>query len=900
MTPNLGQLSVRTTSNGGKYCILINGSTDSSITITKASWTSATAASVTQNDRNTSIAIEGALTLSEPKGIIFLDNIVKCCIALGIDSANAVWCLKTFFVGYKVDADGSENIEHITYINPLMFLAIDVAGSFSEQGGIYEITFVALSHGAARLPQFSKSGYAANFQVGNNLREAFKNFTEVVTDNYNHYYDCITEQIKSLPNSSELVSALRYVNYVIEPIAPYDQDIYTVTNQLPQAKSIGDCNASATGRLEPNASIESGIHYIMSMCDQYQLESSEGVDGIKYEYKIHTTLESKPIKDSESELAYTVYYRVKRHVIPHSLSFESFTKGTEISDELKENVIEFDYLYTGHNIDILDFDMKLALGLVYLQSATTINSYNSAFNSATVATYASEHDIKQGVTSRLGSISKNIPVYFGTLLKNSTNRNNSDAGIAIQSAYNISKHSSLELTEASMRIIGNPLLISNVNKNTSPDSVVNSTTNRAKSTDDVFPGWGTIPSFAKVHIKMPRNNDDIALFTGSQTNSDNNDYAIDFWFQGFYYIIGIEHVFDNGEFTQTLQMLGIPEKSALVTDNENADQTKSINKKIVDCYNNTITCQRSEGRAPYALPEHRPTISDVLDESINSLTSVYDNLPTNLLPGSTNMTIDSILHKNTLTNDDANLFNKLAADAQDFSNIRGWDNATDAVKDAILKAAAKEQVDPFILAQLACHETGAKFNTEASAKSSTAKGLFQFINSTWKQYGKDDNGVVGDVNDPYQNAIAGARYMKRNQKILRDGLGREPTAGETYLAHNQDGPRALGMILGTRSPYHPELQGYGLTKNTTAKEMVNWAENVMTKTLKKKVDHIPHKVSTTSTTQTVVDKQKPTRTNKIAVGATKDCDAEQEITKDQTKFGCTKEPINNQDEKQKS
>lgn len=113
-------------------------------------------------------------------------------------------------------------------------------------------------------------------------------------------------------------------------------------------------------------------------------------------------------------------------------------------------------------------------------------------------------------------------------------------------------------------------------------------------------------------------------------------------------------------------------------------------------------------------------------------------------------------------------------------------NAPAAVRDAISKAAQKHGVDPSALMRIA--EIESSLNPNAKNPKSSAGGLFQFIDSTAAQYG------LTNKFDPYQAADAGARLMKDNAAYLRSKLGREPTAGELYLAHQQ-GPGGAVKLL---------------------------------------------------------------------------------------------------------
>ena len=101
-------------------------------------------------------------------------------------------------------------------------------------------------------------------------------------------------------------------------------------------------------------------------------------------------------------------------------------------------------------------------------------------------------------------------------------------------------------------------------------------------------------------------------------------------------------------------------------------------------------------------------------------------------------------------------------------------------------AAGKYGLNPDDAVAVARLESG--LNPRAQNPNSSAGGLFQFINSTWGQYGG------GDKYDPARNADAGARYLRDVRDTLTRGLGRAPTVGELYLGHQQ-GPAGALRIL---------------------------------------------------------------------------------------------------------
>jgi hypothetical protein len=114
------------------------------------------------------------------------------------------------------------------------------------------------------------------------------------------------------------------------------------------------------------------------------------------------------------------------------------------------------------------------------------------------------------------------------------------------------------------------------------------------------------------------------------------------------------------------------------------------------------------------------------------------------------------------------------------------------VEDALARAAAARGVPVDYLRVLAKVESGG--NPYAQNPSSSAGGLMQFTDSTAKRYG------LSNKLDPYQSADAAARMMRDNMNGLRPILGRDPTAGELYLAHQQGLGGARKLLSNPNAP----------------------------------------------------------------------------------------------------
>lgn len=133
------------------------------------------------------------------------------------------------------------------------------------------------------------------------------------------------------------------------------------------------------------------------------------------------------------------------------------------------------------------------------------------------------------------------------------------------------------------------------------------------------------------------------------------------------------------------------------------------------------------------------------------------------------------------------------------------------VENAIHRAAQATGVDFSFLMRTAKRESG--FNPSAKAGTSSAAGLFQFVDQTWlstlkKHGGKYGYGQYADMIgqgsdgryyvaggpdarkavmalklDPHASALMAGELTAEHAAYLRGRTGRDPTAGELYAAH---------------------------------------------------------------------------------------------------------------------
>lgn len=147
------------------------------------------------------------------------------------------------------------------------------------------------------------------------------------------------------------------------------------------------------------------------------------------------------------------------------------------------------------------------------------------------------------------------------------------------------------------------------------------------------------------------------------------------------------------------------------------------------------------------------------------------------------------------------------------------------VEAALRRASNATGVDFSLLVETARRESS--FNPNARAGTSSATGLFQFIDSTWldmvRRHGADHGlgaqaaqisvqggrSVVNDPqaraqilalrNDPELSALMAGELTRENASFLQSRLGRAPQAGELYAAHVMGPGGAVRLIQAAES-----------------------------------------------------------------------------------------------------
>jgi len=130
------------------------------------------------------------------------------------------------------------------------------------------------------------------------------------------------------------------------------------------------------------------------------------------------------------------------------------------------------------------------------------------------------------------------------------------------------------------------------------------------------------------------------------------------------------------------------------------------------------------------------------------------------------------------------------------------------IKQLISSKAEKYNLPADLVQRIAYSESGGR--PDAANPLSSAKGLFQFTNATWKGMG----GKEGEQLDPEKNAELGALFTRQNAEGLKKAFGRDPTYGEVYAANHfgLQGAKEL-LSLDPKTPMEKAVSSTVLKQN---------------------------------------------------------------------------------------
>lgn len=579
----------------GRYVILIDGTQDAEFIINKAHWYNTVAAGA--GDIGTEFSTYnagGELEIQEPQGIRFMNVLSKIADDLGSDPTGLIFMLKTVFIGHATATYTDDGFpDPITNIRPFLFWMSNLTGSFTITGGNYKVEFAGLNNGASKNPHILHGASRIKIDTGagsgeceaNTLAGALCKLQAEIARVYDIYYNKIKDQVEKAVGTEGTFRG-RKVKYAIKVVSPLDGPDYLVTDFRDAATNTAETGKGGIIELSNEPSVEAAILAIAKRCPKLQedLVVGDSSEGRQYRYvpKVATTIEST---DTEYKIVYTLRRVLEvRDDLIQILSERTSDNVLDQDGRVLNNLLELDYMYTGHNTDVLDFDLNMEMGLALYQNLATTENLPTAGQSANggeIPTELANKQPKNVKNTFTGRIRPGTPIFLSTIVKDEAIKHATNPKRAVSYQEELNRHAALENIESVVKIHGNPGLLDAVNL--PPSQISAATPIEDQPTyglnvvgTPVFPYWESLPAIVKINIKMPS-----VYYGGAQST---NDYSEPFWYDGYFYCYAIEQMFDAGEFTQQLHLISIPKNSpdsntqASVSQTEQTEQTIQANQ----------------------------------------------------------------------------------------------------------------------------------------------------------------------------------------------------------------------------------------------------------------------------------------------------------------------------------
>jgi len=165
-------------------------------------------------------------------------------------------------------------------------------------------------------------------------------------------------------------------------------------------------------------------------------------------------------------------------------------------------------------------------------------------------------------------------------------------------------------------------------------------------------------------------------------------------------------------------------------------------------------------------------------------------------------------------------------------------SSKDGLKRMVAEAAGIAGIDPQLLQSVVAIESG--FNPSASSSTSSASGLLQFVDKTWREvlskYGpKYGLGPNAPRSDPVASALMAAEYLKANAEIISD-VAPNPTPGQLYATHflgptgakklfSGDPDHIAAQVLPSAAKSNPQIFNHPDGRPKTVSEVEQTLEN---------------------------------------------------------------------------
>lgn len=558
--------------------ILVNPMSSNKLIIQDISWTTImnADAGATMSGNAANCHVEGKMTILEPLGTRFFNKIYDIYRNFGVSNAgmSAVWVLKTVFVGYR-NAPYDGEPEYISNLKPMPIFPLQFSAEFTEAGGRYEIEFVAANMGAGSTRSNNSTAITqgGTFNLGGEsaktetvtLETAMKNFETRMEEVYEKNYAKIAEAQAKSANKALAEKPPEKIQYRIN-LDKKLRDSTFVVETTPELSAGGNGKVPMFA-VQPNDRLDQAIQRILMLSPQVMDLANKGdAAGKRCLPMIATTSETLDPAQNNGVRVRNSYNVILREIVtqynpvagPESSevvqtaqgSSTQVTEGTDVNGSSPEatavkssaidagNFLEYDYTFTGKNVDVLQYDMRMNFGTAFFQ---TLISPSSAPSTGQIP--ETKNVNTPAAKPILGSDTNTIAVNPAVAADGAAVHSPTPQKVSsYQEIYR--RFVMIESVHVTMKIRGNPLLMDGLNVSAAD---IQRALEGTAGANGLGGTWLNGPVVVKVNVRMP-------------VEDDPNAYE-PFWYDGFYRVLTVQTSFSGGDFTQELEMLAITDNS---------------------------------------------------------------------------------------------------------------------------------------------------------------------------------------------------------------------------------------------------------------------------------------------------------------------------------------------------
>lgn len=517
----------------------------------------------------TATAYQILFDVVEPYGVKFIDTLIATAAQQGyLNQFNAIYNLKIEFKGYNDQNVATNNVPNSTRNIPIHIYNVDM----QVDAGVttYRI-------------QAAPAQYAALNNVYNFVSEDINCYGNTVGEIINSFFERYTEVQLRKQKDGLVITPDEY-----ELIAPGSEDVltspvgYDKNASSNRVKNISilrsDGPPGQTGRKVTIAKGSSIIDFINKVVveseyyrnkfdDNNNLIDFDG-DGFTTSLRIFTKLEIKDVDNGSGRPAYKLKYIVRTQRV--SKQHFNYKSNEDLISNVKASRT-YDYLYTGQNKDVLDFDINYKFA--YFQPIPYFDASGNDPDNEKLSgeSDASNSDKSKSASGASGGVTDTnvIPVNntIGKLLPDQQAK-----GLGMATVFDqILQNPNADLLVANLNILGDPYWIEQ------KSVLANDMSGKSEGGSNVYSDNSVLPDdteiFIRLNFRVPSDvNDAKGLF-----NIDNAAF-----FKGIYKVFLCESRFEGGIFMQNLQMIRMKAQGIDYEKYKPYSKAGMSNKKAID------------------------------------------------------------------------------------------------------------------------------------------------------------------------------------------------------------------------------------------------------------------------------------------------------------------------------